>query len=93
MLRFYRLSPLSFIIALVVIAGLLTLSLPLILLLVATSVVLRLGSGRRRRRKAPLAPPAGVSELIRNSQIGAYRIKQDEGDPTIIEVISSPPVK
>jgi hypothetical protein len=92
MLRVYstsRLSPLWLLLALplVIFVGL-----PLVLVSVAVLVLLNVGfallRGPRPRssQNSAWADPS-LSPVIDNKEIGPYRIKQNESDPSVIEVL------
>ncbi len=70
--------------------------LPLVLVSVAVLVLLRVGFALLRgprptgAEKSPWADPS-LSPVIKNKEIGPYRIKQNERDPSVIEVLDETP--
>jgi hypothetical protein len=96
MLRVYstsRMSPLWLLLALPL---LIFVGLPLVLVSVAVLVLLRVGFALLRgprptgAEQSPWADPS-LSPVIKNKEIGPYRIKQNERDPSVIEVLDETP--
>jgi hypothetical protein len=87
MLRVMRLPSWAGIFILVGLLALVLISLPLFLF--ASGVFVLVSMLRSALMiKAPVnVERDGVSSVIKNKKIGAYRIKADENDPSVIEVI------
>ena len=86
MIRAYKISPLFLFAGFFLLAGLFFVSLPLLLLVASSVLVLSfIRSLFGIKPQKPHNP--NVSEVIRNKKIGAYRIKKNPQDPNVIEVI------
>jgi Na+/proline symporter len=82
MVRIFKLPSWAVVFFIFVFLALVALSLPVFLMvggsLVTFSIVRNLLSSKKK-----------ASEIIHNQRIGAYRVKTDENDPNVIEVIES----
>ncbi|MEO5667811.1 MAG: hypothetical protein ABIR96_07125 [Bdellovibrionota bacterium] len=93
MIRVYKTSGFSMLWLVLGLAVLIVVGLPVLLAATAVFAILNLGFAFLRGPSAQQARAAwndpNLSAVIDNKEIGPYRIKQNEADPSVIEVLDS----